>query len=100
MDQLSILIEYVQDDHRVCPRPIEWQELFELIGGIGPDHVWRVDPPLVLGAWRLPDADKRARFIKHLRWAAEAGKLEVVDAFIRKLPREAWHHEYPGSPRY
>ena len=96
----SSLIEYVQNDHRICPRPMEWQELFELIGGIGPDDAWRIDPPLVLAAWRMSDADKRARFIKHLNWAAENGMLAAADAYTRQLPSVAWHHEHPGIPRY
>lgn len=100
MDQLRSLLEYVQADHRVCPRPMEWQAFIERIGGIGPDHVWRVEPPLVLAAWPLPDADKKARLVGHLNWAAEVGMLAVADEFLRKLPEDAWHHEYPGHPRY
>jgi hypothetical protein len=75
MDQLSSLIEFVPSNHRVCPRPMEWQQLFELIGDIGSDYAWRVEPALVLAAWRTPNAAKRAQLIKHLYWAAEVGSL-------------------------
>lgn len=100
MDQLRSLLQYVQSDHRICPRPMEWQALIERIGGIGQDQVWRVEPPLVLAAWSLPDAAKKARLVRHLEWAAKVGMLAVADEFLRKLPEEAWHHECPGHPSY
>lgn len=100
MAELAALLDFVQADHRVCLRPMDWQDFFVLIGGIGPDHVWRTHPPLVLAQWRSTNGAKRLSFIEHVKWAAENGRLDEADRFLRALTEDAWHHEPPGSPVY
>ena len=49
--------------------------------------------PLILGGWHYSsDLMKMSRFQEHVEWAASQGVLAEVDAFLRGLPEEEWHH--------
>ena len=93
--RLQSLISYVQEDGRICPQPIFWNELWEQL----PDRrriglSWEPELPLVLSAWwDSSPYEKRTRLIEHLQWASARGALEVVDRFLRGLSREHWFHE-------
>ncbi|MBI4642782.1 MAG: hypothetical protein HY790_01000 [Deltaproteobacteria bacterium] len=71
--RLKELIEYCSQDKRVCPQPIPWNRLWEMLPnkerkGIG----WNPPLPLILGAWwETSDVQKAARFKEHLIWAYE-----------------------------
>lgn len=102
---LEVLLAYAKDAGRICPRPMEWQTLYEIIGGKREDTEddirWRPAPPIVLSAWAFAnDSDRSSRFHEHLNWAAANGSLDRADAFLRELPLEAWHHSDPAKPRY
>ncbi|MGI8424346.1 MAG: hypothetical protein ACR2NO_09605 [Chloroflexota bacterium] len=83
-------------DGRVCPKPQQWNRLWELL----PDRQrqgsgWQPPLPLILAAWwEVTDAEKRERFHLHIRWAYERGALSVVADFIRGLRSEDWHREH------
>lgn len=102
---LEALLAYAQDAGRICPRPMEWQTPYELVGGKREDAEdgihWHPAPPIVLSGWAFAkDSDRSARFHEHLNWAAANGSLERADAFLRALPLEAWHHSDPAKPRH
>ena len=105
-ERLEALLAFVTDEARVCPRPVEWNRLYELIGGKRTDFhdpwrvVWEPAPPLILAAWSARDEAKAARFREHIKWAADCGAIEAVDSFLRSLPLEAWHHSNPLKPHY
>jgi hypothetical protein len=106
-DRIGALLAFVQDDERVCPRPIEWNKLYDLIGGKRTDlqNPWRVvwdpAPPLILSAWGYSsDANKALRLREHIEWAARNSRLDVAENFLRQLPPEAWHHSDPAKSRY
>ena len=81
-------------DGRVCPQPDRWNELWNLL----PDrrrvgNGWEPSLPLILAAWHhTSDADKRERFLLHLKWAESHGKLDDVIEFLKSLPPSEWHN--------
>lgn len=102
---LADVIHFVQERDRICPRPMEWNDLYEKIGGRRIDTaagiVWEPMPPLVLSAWNFSkDEDRQKRFHEHLVWAHERGMLVVAETYLRALPEEAWHHRFPTKPHY
>lgn len=102
---LAELIRYCQERDRICPRPLEWNEFYEKIGGSRRDTtagiIWEPMPPLVLSAWNFSnDDDRRTRFYEHLAWATQVGTLHIAEAFLRSLPEVAWHHRFPTMPHY
>lgn len=90
--RLGSLLDYVRADGRVCPVPTRWHELWELL----PDRHragggWEPPLPLILAAWwTTPALAKMLRLQEHIRWAADHGALEAVDAFLRSLPDDEW----------
>lgn len=102
---LADLIRYAQERDRICPRPMEWNDLYKKIGGSRRDTtseiIWDPMPPLVLSAWSFSkDDDRQKRFQEHLAWAAQRGTLHIAETFLRSLPEEAWHHRFPTKPHY
>jgi hypothetical protein len=50
--------------------------------------------PLILGGWwTTTDSEKRARFIEHILYGHQIGKLEEVDSFLRSLSEDDWHYD-------
>ena len=93
-EQLKSLLAFVCARARVCPKPSPWCKLWEMLPregkpGSGPPP----GLPIVLGGWYYsPDALKVLCFHEHVEWAAKQGVLTEVDAFLRGLPEEEWHH--------
>jgi hypothetical protein len=93
---LDSLLEYCADLDRVCPQPMRWMELWEMLpdrqrSGIGGG--WEPPTPLVLsGWWYSINSEKMVRFRQHIEWAESHGCLAQVDAFIRGLSKEEWHY--------
>lgn len=94
MNLLESLLAYCQDSSRVCPMPMRWNELYKLLPnqkrkGLG----WEPSLPLILAAWHdTPNIMKMLRLKEHIEWANTHGALEEVDAFLRGLPEDEWHH--------
>jgi hypothetical protein len=92
---LNALRSYCIENDRVCPQPMRWHELWELLPdrrrvGVG----WEPPLPLVLGAWwNSTDEDKRARLAEHIRWAEAHRALEGADKSLRGLSETDWHHK-------
>lgn len=102
IDKLAALLAFVASDERVCPRPMEWQEFWELL----PDarrtlDGWEPAPPLVLSAWwGASNEEKALRLQEQIEWAAARGGLDAADSFLRGLNLEQWHHSTPTKPNY
>lgn len=89
---IDALLEYVRNEDRVCPTPMRWKELFEMLPPPGDDGE-KLSLPLILhGWWDSSNLDKMLRVQHHIRWAAEHGVVAEVDAFLRGLPESDWHH--------
>lgn len=92
-DQLESLLTYCKENDRVCPMPLRWKELYDLLPdkrrvGAG----WVPPLPLILGAWPEPALLKMLRLEEHLRWACDHEVLNKVDQFLRSLSEIEWFH--------
>ncbi len=97
-DYLASLLEYVTADGRVCPQPDSWNQLWEMLPNKERDGAGWVPPaPLILAAWwESTDSQKISRLRLHLEYAADNGVLDVVDRFLRNLPKDGWHTAQGG----
>jgi len=92
-DQLHDLLEYVNDEGRICPEPSKWHQLWEML----PDKNrvgsgWNPPLPLILAAWdHTTGLEKMLRLKQHIEYATEKGVLDNVEQFLRNLPEEEWH---------
>ena len=91
---LALLLEYVRADQRVCPMPLRWQELWEMLPGRHRRGAsWEPPPPLILGEWwSTPSFAKAERLTEHIHYAEAHGVLAEVDRFLRALPEAEWAH--------
>lgn len=92
---LDDVLKEASRDGRVCPQPIHWNRLLEMLPdrrrvGMG----WEPSAPLILAAWsESTDAMKRERFHYHIRWAQDHGVLDKVASLISSLTPDDWHKE-------
>lgn len=95
MSTLQEILSEVRKNQRICPQPISWQQLYELLPdkrrkGAG----WEPPAPLILAAWwESSNAEKAMRLREHIEWAAMHGALDQVGAFLLHLRESDWHHE-------
>jgi nitroreductase len=95
MTTLDDLMAEASKDRRVCPQPMIWNRLWDLLldrrrVGMG----WEPPLPLILAAWWVAsDSQKRSRFHEHLRWASEHGAIEFVANLITNMTPDDWHTE-------
>lgn len=91
---LTALLEYVKGGDRVCPMPVQWSELWQMLPGRQRrGSVWEPPPPLIVGEWfTTPSFAKRERLAEHIRWADAHGALAEVDRFLRALTEGDWAH--------
>lgn len=89
------LINYINENDRVCPKPQVWNKLWEKlkdkerVGSAG----WNPPVPLILAAWwDSSDSSKKDRLIEHINWAEKKEQLDEIANFIYKLTDEEWYH--------
>ena len=93
-DSAESLIAFCRENNRVCPQPMPWQKLWEML----PDRQqvgagWEPSLPLILAAWHeAPAILKMLRLAEHIEWAAKHNALEPVGTFLRSLPERDWYH--------
>jgi hypothetical protein len=98
--EIGALKRYCMENGRVCPLPIPWDKLWNML----PDRHregagWEPPLPLILGAWAHSSTqDKRKLLQEHLQWAEQHGVLGEVDRFVHSLPEDQWLHigEWPA----
>jgi len=90
---LTDLLDYCQSNYRICPKPPEWNRLWEILPNrkrVGAE--WQPPAPLILAAWwDTSDDEKQQRFLKHIHWANEHGAIEKIDRYVRSLSENQWH---------
>jgi hypothetical protein len=91
---ISDLLDYCTLNNRVCPKPMFWIQLWQLlIDRKKSDTEWQFSgPPIRAAWWNTADSKKQARFSDHINWACQYGLFEEVDQYIRSLPENQWHH--------
>jgi hypothetical protein len=93
-NDLERLLAYCSANARVCPQPLQWNELYQML----PEKCRRVDGfepalPLILAAWwEATDSQKKQRLKEHIQWANDHGVLSNVNNFLQSLPESDWHH--------
>jgi hypothetical protein len=93
-EQLAALQGFIKAEQRVCPMPLRWQELWEMLPGrVRRGGTWEPPPPLILGEWwSTPSFAKAERLAAHIDYAAAHGALAQVDGFLRGMPEAEWAH--------
>ena len=90
----AVLLEYVGMNGRLCPQPMVWNRLWEML--LGRHRVglgWEPALPLILGAWwDSTGLEKNLRFLEHLEWAYNQGCLKAVDSYLRSIGEGEWFH--------
>ena len=91
---LASLQEYVRAKQRVCPMPVRWSELWEMLPGRERRGAsWEPPPPPIRGEWwSTPSFSKMERLAEHISYAHAHGVLAEVDRFLRALPEGEWAH--------
>jgi len=88
--EIGKLKEYSRLNNRICPMPLRWNELFNLLRNKKPKEP---AVPLILAAWwEVSAMDKQARFIQHLEWAEKNDQIDEISDFIYGLPEADWFH--------
>ncbi len=91
---LDHVLEEAKRDARVCPQPLKWKELWEMLPakrrkGAG----WEPPLPLILAAWHeTPHLSKLIRLQEHIRWADLHGVLPEVYDFLKSLNKDDWYY--------
>jgi hypothetical protein len=93
-ETFETLIAYCRENERVCPLPIPWNGLWDMLQDKSKsDAIQKPSAPLILAAWHhTSNLDKMVRLGDHVKWANEHGILEKVSTFLRALPEAEWHH--------
>jgi hypothetical protein len=82
-------------NNRVCPRPLLWAALYELVEG---DRYADLSPPPVQPwTWKtLSNLQRRLRFRDHIAWADRHGKLDALARYLEALAEPDWVHMGEG----
>ena len=89
---LELLFVYCNELDRVCPEPMKWHELYQMLLQHRRKDSPELYSPLILGGWDTSNIEKIIRLQHHLKWAESHGCLPQADAFLRGLPEDEWHH--------
>ena len=94
MVTLEQALQEAQKNDRVCPQPLKWKELYELLPNkVRSGNGWEPALPLILAAWwDTPAMSKKLRLREHIEWASEHGCLDVIYEFMQNLKEEKWFH--------
>jgi len=94
MTSVEELLRCCRENGRICPRPQQWNELYQLLVKTAPTVVSQKPRlPLVLAAWsETSDQEKQERLEQHVRWAYDHATFDPVATYLRSLPEDKWHH--------
>jgi hypothetical protein len=65
MANISGILDEAKSKNRICPKPIKWQKLYEMLPNKKrKGNGWEPPPPLILAAWHdTPEMQKMLRFV-------------------------------------
>jgi hypothetical protein len=94
MTSVEELLRCCRENGRICPRPQQWNELYQLLVKTAPTVVSQKPRlPLILAAWsETSDQEKQERLEQHVRWAYDHATFDPVAKYLRSLPEDKWHH--------
>ena len=93
--QLLKLIEYCQNDNRICPSEKSWNGIYHA-------YSWHTDvykftkfsplkSPLILDAWNTSNIEKKLRLLTQIYWCHQNGFTESIYEKVVQLPNDDWH---------
>lgn len=87
--------KYCTASNRLCPIPLKWNELFNMLNNKkqNPDGSWKPSLPLVLSGWEhtIP-LQKFIVFKEHIQWASDNNQINEVGKYLRSLSEKDWVH--------
>ncbi len=87
---IETLKEYCKANKRVCPVPVRWNDLFNLLKDKKPKEP---SPPLILAVWwEVGAIFKQMRFFEHLEWAEKQNQIDEISKYIYSLSEDEWFH--------
>jgi hypothetical protein len=87
------LIAEINKNNRVCPQPLKWNELYELLLSNKKELNNKPSIPLILAAWwDTPIIAKKLRLRDHIDWSLENGCLNAVYTFLVNLKEDEWYY--------
>jgi len=91
---LEELIKYCVDKNRVCPMPIKWVQISEIISvkpGYPGNHVSL--SPLILGGWDSSNEKKRDKLKTQIEYVAQDPEIyQELEKFILNLKDDEWYY--------
>lgn len=92
MTEKEKLLKYCEDNDRVCPMPLKWNDLFQLLPNKKRKGAGTVPlAPLILAAWHnSSNLEKILRLKEHIEWADSHGALVKISKFIYSLKENQW----------
>ena len=89
------LINYCEEKNRVCPVPLKWMEVMNIIK-VTPGEPGSLTS-LVLGGWDSTHEEKRDRLKKQIEYASENQDIfQNLQRFILRLKDEDWYCANPN----
>ena len=86
------LIQYCSDKNRVCPIPVEWKKVLDILK-IRPGNPGYLTP-LILGGWDSSDKEKQERLISQIEYAASDPEMyNKIENFLLNLKNHQWHYK-------
>lgn len=91
---MNRMLEEISRNDRVCPNPIFWNELHELVIKAAINENAHPPLPLILGGWWHSSNESKAhRLVELLTWADVHKVSNVAWAYINALNEDEWHHK-------
>lgn len=89
-ETFNTLWKYCTENNRLCPMPMKWNDLFEMLKNKTPEGP---SLPLILAGWEhTVPLQKSLVFQGHIQWASDNNQIEEIGIYLRSLPEEDWAH--------
>ena len=87
------LIKFIESNRYVCPQPLVWQAMWDLLPNKTIDsELIKAPAPLILAGWNFSkDSQKKERLLEHIYWADSINSIEVIDQYLRSLDDNNWY---------
>jgi hypothetical protein len=87
-ETFETLWEYCISNNRVCPMPMKWNNLFNLLK----DNK-RLSLPLILNGWEMSSPlEKNLRFKDHIKSAEDTNQIGEISKYLKSLKESDWAH--------
>ncbi len=90
--KLKKILEFVNENDKICPKPQKWQELWDLLPNKQRiEGRWNPPLPLILAAWwETNDFEKKERLYAHIHYAESENALDLICEYLENLTNDDW----------